>query len=76
MTDDLEAGPHSLQHLGNVVAEFAQLAAAVGAGSMRGHVGVYLAWKMLRQRAAERLRVNRALCRSSGLQFFNGNGRL
>jgi hypothetical protein len=48
MADDLEAGSYALQHLGEILAQLAQSAAAVGAGFMGGHVRVDLARKMLR----------------------------
>src|SRR5665213_3036605 len=76
MADDLEAGPHVLQHLGGVFAEFAQPAAAIGAGFVVGQVRVDFARKMLGQRTAKRLRGSGAFCRSYGLQLFDGVGNV
>ena len=53
MAQDLEAGPHILQHLGNIFAQFTQSTATVRASLMGWHMRVDLARKMLGQRAAE-----------------------
>jgi hypothetical protein len=76
MPDDLEAGPHVLQHLGDILAQLAQPAAAVGAGGVIGQMGVNLARKMLRQRAAKRLRGNWPFPRRSRSLLFDGLGRV
>ena len=67
----LEAGPHVLQHLGHIFAQFTETAAAVGAGVMTRHMGVNLARKMLRQGPATRLRRCGPLCGSCGLSLFD-----
>ncbi len=61
MAENLEAGPDVLQHLGNIFAQLAEPAAAVGTCLVGGHVREDLARKMLRQRPAERLRRDRSL---------------
>ena len=76
MTKHLEAGANVLQHLGDIFAEFAQSAAAVGTRFMTGHVGMDLARKMFRQRAAKGLGRCRPVCWSDGLRLFDGAGRL
>jgi hypothetical protein len=70
MADDLKAGAHILQHLGNIFAEHAQLASAVRAAIVAGHMGVDFARQMLGQRPAERLRGNgHCSLHLSGLAF-------
>jgi hypothetical protein len=67
MADDLEAGPHVLQHLGHIFPQFAQPPPAVGARLMAGQVRVDLARKMLGQRAPEGLGWDATFCRRDGL---------
>lgn len=76
MADDLEAGPHVLQHLGHIFPQFAQPSAAVGARLMAGHVGMDFARKMLGQGAAEGLRRCRTLCGRNRPRLLDGAGRL
>ena len=76
MTDDLEAGPHILQHLGGIFAKFAEPAAAVGTGFMAGQVRMDFARKMRGQLAAEGLRRCGALCGRNGVRLFDGAGGL
>jgi len=71
MADDLEAGPYILQHLGDILAQFAQPAAAVGAGLMVRHVGMDLAGKMLGQRTTKWLRGHRPFWRSHRLRLLD-----
>jgi hypothetical protein len=47
MTDDLEAGAYIFQHLGNIFAERAQLAAAAWASIVVRHVSMDLARQVL-----------------------------
>jgi hypothetical protein len=56
MAHDLEARWNILQHLGDVFAELAQLAAALRTGLRAGRVSVYFARQVLRQRAPRWLR--------------------
>ncbi len=72
----LEADSYVLQHLGNIHAQLAQSAAAVGAGFMGGHVRVDLARKMLRQWTAEGFRGHWVFCWSNNLQVFDRIGCL
>ena len=74
VADDLEAGPHILQHLGCIRAQFAHLASTVGAVLLARQVRVNLAWKMFRQRAAKGLRCNRQLRLERHALLFNGIG--
>jgi hypothetical protein len=76
MTKNLEAGPHVLQHLGHIFAQFAQPSTAVGARIVIRHVRVDLARKMLGQRAAEGLRGCMALCGGNRLRLLDGTGDL
>ena len=76
MADDLEAGPDAFQHLGHILTELAQLAAAVGAAVVIGHMGMDSARKMLREWAAERLRGCGTLCLGSVPDLFDGTSRL
>ncbi len=76
MAKNLEAGSHILQHLGHVFTKLTESAAAVGAGFMARHMGVYFAWQMLRKGATERPRRRGLLCHSSGLRLFDCVGRL
>lgn len=76
MADHLETGTNVLQHLGDIFAQFAQPAAAVGAKVIAGHVSVDFARKMLGQRAAEGLRGYGPLCRSDSLRLFDSVGGL
>ena len=76
MADDLEAGPHVLQHLGDIFTQLAQPSAAVGARLMAGQVGVDFARKMLGQRAAEGLRRSSTLCGRNRLRLLDGTGGL
>ena len=76
VADDLEAGPHVLQHLGHVFAQLAQSAPAVGTSLVAWYVRVDLTRKMLGQRAAEGLGWSRTFCRSGGLQLLDGAGNL
>jgi hypothetical protein len=72
MADDLEAGPHALQHLGDIFAQLAQSAATVRAGLMVRHMGMDLAWQMLRQRSAEGLGGHGPSGRRDCGAFFDG----
>jgi len=76
MADDLEAGPHVLQHLGHIFPQLAQPSTAVGAPLMAGQVRVDFARKMLGQGAAEGLRRSRTLCGSNRLRLLDGTGGL
>src|SRR5271168_2050507 len=76
MADDLEAGPHVLQHLGHIFPQFAQPSTAVGARIMAGQVRVDFALKMLGQGAAEGLRRCRTLCGRNRLRLLDGTGGL
>ena len=70
MADDLEAGPHVLQHLCNIFAEWPQLAAAIGAGFVVRQVAQHFARQMLGQRTARGLSGSGVLSRHrSGLLF-------
>jgi len=75
MPDDLEAGPHVLQHLGDVFAELAEPATAVGASVVLWHVRMNFAREMLGQWAAKGLGWHGTFCRS-GPQLFDGAGNL
>ena len=76
MADDLEAGTHPLQHLGDVFAELPQPATAVRAGVMVGQVGVDFARKVFGQRAAKRPGGHGTFCRSDGPRLFDDAGGL
>jgi hypothetical protein len=76
MADDLEAGPHVLQHLGHIFPQLAQPATTVRAGSVVRHVRVDFARKMLRQGTAEGLRGSRMLCGRNRLRLLDGAGGL
>jgi len=75
MADHLEAGPHILQHLGGILPEFTQTAAAIGASIMIRHMRVDLTRTVLGERAAEGLRNNR-LFRGGCVLLFDGVGGL
>ncbi len=75
VADDLETCPDVLQHLGGIFAQFTQPAAAAGAGSLTGQMGVDLARQMLWQRAAEGLRGNGSLCRRNRSLLLDSLGR-
>ena len=47
MANNLEAGPHVLQHLGGICAQLAHVATAIGAGIVLRHVRVDFTRKML-----------------------------
>jgi hypothetical protein len=76
MADDLEAGPHAFQHLGDIFAQLAQSAATVRAGLMVWHMGMDLAWQMLRQRSAKGLGGHGPSGRRDCGAFFDGVGGL
>ena len=76
MADDLEAGPHPFPHLSDIFAQLAQSSATVRAGLMVRHMGMDLAWQMLRQPSAEGLGGNRPIGRRDCGSFFDGVGDL
>jgi hypothetical protein len=76
MADHLEAGPHVLQHLGDIFAQDAQPATAVRAGLMVRHMSMDLAWQMFGQRSAEGLGRDGPSDQRGGDVFLDGVGRL
>jgi hypothetical protein len=76
MADDLEAGPHVLQHLGYIFSQLAESATAVGTSLVSGHMCVDFARKMLWRGAAKGLRGCRTLCGRSRLRLLDGTGGL
>ncbi len=71
MAKHLEARPNILQHLGNIFAQLAEPAAAVGTRIVPRHVRVNLTRKMLGQGPAAWLRRCGSLCRSCRLHLFD-----